>query len=119
MTSIDEAEEGRRTSSPTTNTMSTATTEAFSSSPPPASIDVIGPVPSGTRITLTLPDDFHHHFRDGEACGDVLRHASLRFGRAIAMPNLKVSFSMSLGGNDPHSPLSSLLKELSHCRTYA
>jgi dihydroorotase len=47
------------------------------------------PIPSGTRITLPLPDDFHHHFRDGEACTDVLGHASARFGRAIVMPNLK------------------------------
>ena len=47
------------------------------------------PIPSGTRITLPLPDDFHHHFRDGEACADVLGHASARFGRAIVMPNLK------------------------------
>jgi hypothetical protein len=55
------------------------------------------PVPDGTRITLaTMPDDFHHHFRDGAATADVLRHASLRFGRAIAMPNLKVSESLSL-----------------------
>ena len=49
-------------------------------------------VPEGTRVTLaSMPDDFHHHFRDGEVCADVLRHASVRFGRAIAMPNLKVS----------------------------
>ena len=48
-------------------------------------------VPEGTRVTLSsMPDDFHHHFRDGEVCADVLRHASVRFGRAIAMPNLKV-----------------------------
>ena len=50
------------------------------------------PVPDGTRIVLSsMPDDFHHHFRDGAASADVLRHASLRFGRAIAMPNLRVS----------------------------
>ncbi len=43
-------------------------------------------------MTLSsMPDDFHHHFRDGDVCADVLRHASVRFGRAIAMPNLKVS----------------------------
>lgn len=47
------------------------------------------PVPDGTRITLPLPDDFHHHFRDGVACADILGHAAARFGRAIVMPNLK------------------------------
>lgn len=46
-------------------------------------------VPAGTRLTLTLPDDFHHHFRDGAKVPDVLRLATQRFGRAIAMPNLQ------------------------------
>jgi dihydroorotase len=46
-------------------------------------------VPPGTKLTLTLPDDFHHHFRDGPAIASVLRHATRRFGRAIAMPNLQ------------------------------
>jgi len=47
------------------------------------------PVPEGTKITLTLPDDFHHHFREGPVMADVLEHATQQFGRAIAMPNLK------------------------------
>ena len=46
-------------------------------------------VAEGTKITLTLPDDFHHHFRDGDKVGIVLQHATKRFGRCIAMPNLK------------------------------
>eukprot|EP00579_Thalassiosira_antarctica_P014770 CAMPEP_0201944444 /NCGR_PEP_ID=MMETSP0903-20130614/53110_1 /ASSEMBLY_ACC=CAM_ASM_000552 /TAXON_ID=420261 /ORGANISM="Thalassiosira antarctica, Strain CCMP982" /LENGTH=356 /DNA_ID=CAMNT_0048487441 /DNA_START=48 /DNA_END=1118 /DNA_ORIENTATION=+ len=49
----------------------------------------ICPVPEGTKITLTLPDDFHHHFRDGPASAHVLEHATQQFGRAIAMPNLQ------------------------------
>ena len=49
-------------------------------------------VPEGTKLTLTLPDDFHHHFRDGIVVENVLEHATQQFGRAIAMPNLKVSF---------------------------
>ena len=48
-------------------------------------------VPEGTKLTLTLPDDFHHHFRDGIVVENVLEHATQQFGRAIAMPNLKVS----------------------------
>jgi len=46
-------------------------------------------VPSGTQITLAMPDDFHHHFRDGAKVPEVLRLATERFGRAIAMPNLQ------------------------------
>ena len=49
-------------------------------------------VPEGTKLTITLPDDFHHHFRDGPATANVLEHAAQQFGRAIAMPNLKVRF---------------------------
>eukprot|EP00581_Thalassiosira_minuscula_P007453 CAMPEP_0183710242 /NCGR_PEP_ID=MMETSP0737-20130205/6021_1 /TAXON_ID=385413 /ORGANISM="Thalassiosira miniscula, Strain CCMP1093" /LENGTH=359 /DNA_ID=CAMNT_0025938471 /DNA_START=37 /DNA_END=1116 /DNA_ORIENTATION=+ len=47
------------------------------------------PIPEGTRLTITLPDDFHHHFRDGSATSNVLAHITRQFGRAIAMPNLK------------------------------
>eukprot|EP00569_Conticribra_weissflogii_P005612 CAMPEP_0171348622 /NCGR_PEP_ID=MMETSP0878-20121228/31414_1 /TAXON_ID=67004 /ORGANISM="Thalassiosira weissflogii, Strain CCMP1336" /LENGTH=354 /DNA_ID=CAMNT_0011853035 /DNA_START=23 /DNA_END=1087 /DNA_ORIENTATION=+ len=46
-------------------------------------------VPQGTKLTITLPDDFHHHFRDGPATANVLAHITKQFGRAIAMPNLK------------------------------
>ena len=41
------------------------------------------------RITLTLPDDWHLHLRDGEAMKAVLLDTARRFGRAIVMPNLK------------------------------
>jgi dihydroorotase len=40
-------------------------------------------------ITLTLPDDWHLHLRDGEALRSVLPHTARQFGRAIVMPNLK------------------------------
>ena len=48
-------------------------------------------VPDGTKLTITLPDDFHHHFRDGDFVETVLEHATQQFSRAIALPNLKVS----------------------------
>jgi len=48
-----------------------------------------GYAPAGTRITLRLPDDFHHHCRDGLRTAAVLLHASRRFGRCLVMPNLK------------------------------
>ena len=64
--------------------------------PPPADFESHA-VPSGTKLTLTLPDDFHHHFRDGPKVPDVLRLATQRFGRAIAMPNLQ-PVSDDMGG---------------------
>ncbi len=46
-------------------------------------------VPEGTTLEITFPDDFHHHFRDGDKTKRVLIHATERFRRCIAMPNLK------------------------------
>ncbi|MBP8080710.1 MAG: dihydroorotase [Arenimonas sp.] len=39
-------------------------------------------------LTLTRPDDWHLHLRDGDAMRAVLPDTALRFGRAIVMPNL-------------------------------
>ncbi|MCL4316487.1 MAG: dihydroorotase [Gammaproteobacteria bacterium] len=41
------------------------------------------------KITLTRPDDWHLHLRDGAALAAVLPHTAERFARAIVMPNLK------------------------------
>jgi dihydroorotase len=41
------------------------------------------------QITLTRPDDWHLHLRDGEALASVLAHTAAQFARAIVMPNLK------------------------------
>ena len=40
-------------------------------------------------LTLTRPDDWHLHLRDGAALKAVLPDTARRFGRAIVMPNLK------------------------------
>ena len=40
-------------------------------------------------ITLTRPDDWHLHLRDGESLAAVLPHTARCFARAIVMPNLK------------------------------
>jgi dihydroorotase len=40
-------------------------------------------------ITLTRPDDWHIHLRDGTALATVVPHTAAQFGRAIVMPNLK------------------------------
>lgn len=39
-------------------------------------------------ITITAPDDFHLHVRDGELMRLVVPHTAERFARAIIMPNL-------------------------------
>lgn len=41
------------------------------------------------QITLTTPDDWHLHLRDGAAMADVVGHTAAVFRRAIIMPNLK------------------------------
>ncbi len=41
------------------------------------------------ELTLTQPDDWHLHLRDGDALAAVLPHTAIQFGRAIVMPNLK------------------------------
>ena len=40
-------------------------------------------------LTLTRPDDWHLHVRDGDALKAVVPHTAAQFGRAIIMPNLK------------------------------
>ena len=41
-----------------------------------------------TTLTLTRPDDWHLHLRDGDTLRAVLPDTAQRFGRAIIMPNL-------------------------------
>ena len=46
--------------------------------------------PSTTdTLTLTRPDDWHLHVRDGEPLHTVVPHTAAQFGRAIIMPNLR------------------------------
>ena len=40
-------------------------------------------------ITITRPDDWHLHVRDGDALKTVVPHTAAQFGRAIIMPNLR------------------------------
>jgi len=40
-------------------------------------------------LTLTRPDDWHLHVRDGAALAAVIPHTAQQFARAIIMPNLK------------------------------
>ena len=45
--------------------------------------------PTPRTLTLTRPDDWHLHVRDGAALAAVVPHTAAQFGRAIIMPNLK------------------------------
>ena len=63
----------------------------FRTCPLCGSIHTAAPVndrPPVTELTITRPDDWHVHLRDGAAlrhtCADMARY----FGRAIVMPNL-------------------------------
>ena len=40
-------------------------------------------------LTITRPDDWHLHLRDGAAMAAVLPYSARQFGRAIVMPNLR------------------------------
>jgi dihydroorotase len=40
-------------------------------------------------LTLTRPDDWHLHVRDGDALATVVPHTAAQFARAIIMPNLR------------------------------
>lgn len=40
-------------------------------------------------LTITRPDDWHLHLRDGAAMASILPHTARQFARAIVMPNLK------------------------------
>ena len=44
---------------------------------------------TASSLTLTRPDDWHLHLRDGAALAAVLPHSARQFARAIVMPNLK------------------------------
>jgi len=41
------------------------------------------------KLTITQPDDWHLHLRDGAALKAVLPYTVRQFARAIIMPNLK------------------------------
>lgn len=43
---------------------------------------------SNDRISITRPDDWHLHLREGVALADTVPHTARVFGRAIVMPNL-------------------------------
>jgi dihydroorotase len=49
---------------------------------------ILAPGAAVTSLTLTRPDDWHLHLRDGEAMASVVAASARQMGRAIIMPNL-------------------------------
>ncbi|KAG5545297.1 hypothetical protein RHGRI_017684 [Rhododendron griersonianum] len=41
------------------------------------------------EVSITRPDDWHLHLRDGDLLEAVISHSAFHFGRGIIMPNLK------------------------------
>jgi len=41
-----------------------------------------------TKLTITKPDDWHLHLRDGDALNTTVAFSARQFQRAIVMPNL-------------------------------
>ena len=52
---------------------------------PTTTAQALGP----DTLTITRPDDWHLHVRDGGALRTVVPHTAAQFGRAIIMPNLR------------------------------
>ncbi|MFZ1852345.1 MAG: dihydroorotase [Nitrosomonas sp.] len=44
---------------------------------------------TASQLTITRPDDWHLHLRDGKQLQSVLPYTAQQFGRAIIMPNLR------------------------------
>ena len=44
--------------------------------------------PTTSSLTITRPDDWHAHLRDGAVLAGVVGHTARQFARAIVMPNL-------------------------------
>jgi dihydroorotase len=41
------------------------------------------------EITISVPDDFHHHLRDGEVLPNVVEYCASSFHNVLVMPNIK------------------------------
>jgi dihydroorotase len=52
------------------------------------------------RLTLTRPDDWHVHLRDGAAMAAVVGATARVFGRALVMPNLKPPVTTTAAARD-------------------
>ncbi len=60
-------------------------------------------------ISLTRPDDWHVHVRDGDVLGCVVPHTAAQFGRAVIMPNLRPPITTVQMAQDYARRISSVL----------
>lgn len=64
-----------------------------------------------TQLTITRPDDWHLHVRDGDAMKTVIGHTAQQFARAIIMPNLKPPVSTTERAVAYHQRITEALPE--------
>ena len=67
------------------------------------------------EIEIILPDDFHHHFRDGNFLIDTVYHSMQRFGRVAAMPNTKPPIQNKI---DAHNYFIRIMEAYIHNKTF-
>lgn len=60
-------------------------------------------------LTLTLPDDWHIHLREGKALATTVPHAAAVFGRVLCMPNLKTPIITATQAQDYHEQITKTL----------
>jgi dihydroorotase len=58
------------------------------------------PAATPTSLTITRPDDWHLHLRDGELMAAVLPFTARCFGRAVVMPNLRPPITTAAAAAD-------------------
>lgn len=61
-------------------------------------------------FTMTKPDDWHLHLRDGSIMSKVLSHSARHFGRAIIMPNLDPPIAKLKEARDYHKRICKALE---------
>ena len=54
------------------------------------------------QLTITRPDDWHLHVRDGAALASVVPHSAAQFARALIMPNLRPPVTTAVSLSNPH-----------------
>jgi dihydroorotase len=52
------------------------------------------------QLTITRPDDWHLHVRDGAAMASVVPASARQFGRAVIMPNLRPPITTAAAATD-------------------
>jgi len=66
------------------------------------------------EITITRPDDWHVHLRDGDALARVVAHTAFQFARAVVMPNLRPPVTTTEQALEYRARILSALKDSNH-----